>query len=150
MHEDEALLREHGRQITEIIEATRDDPEDPEVREEVAAALACSLKEEENSRGTRSIEDTDLYRLAQAIRRAVDERECAILVKQAFPAEWSIIFEKYDFNWKFSCRNVEAPMKTTGDSSGIKEEIEELEETVKELDEHVVELAEEIRKHEEK
>ncbi len=150
MHEEAALLRDHGREITEIIEATKEDSEDRGVREEVAAALAHSLNEEEKSRGTRSIESTDLYRLAQAVRQARDERECAILVKKAFPAEWSIIFEKYDFNWKFSCRDVEAAKKTTQGPGGIEEEIEELEETVKELDEHVAELAEEIRKHDEK
>jgi hypothetical protein len=105
----------------------------------------------------RSVKDTDLYRLAQAVKQAGDQQECAELVKRAFPRRWSIIFEKYNFDWKLSCRDMrptrrkEPPTKMAeGPISGIEEEVQSLEKTMKELDEHVGELTKEVRKHGEK
>ena len=43
MDEKESFLREHAKEITEIIEATGEDPENVEVRAEIAAALSASL-----------------------------------------------------------------------------------------------------------
>ena len=104
----------------------------------------------------RSVKDTDLYRLAQAVKQAGGEQECAEVVRRVFPRRWSIIFEKYNLAWKFSCRERrpargKEPSKKVaeGPMSGIEEEVQGLEKTMKELDEHVGELAKEIRKHEE-
>ena len=155
MYEKESLLREHAKEITEIIEATREDPENEEIRAEIAATLSDSLNRKKMR--ARSVKDTDLYRLAQAVKQAGDQQECAELVKRAFPRRWSIIFEKYNFDWKLSCRDMrptrrkEPPTKMAeGPISGIEEEVQSLEKTMKELDEHVGELTKEIRKHEEK
>jgi hypothetical protein len=153
MDEKDSFLRDHAKEITEIIEATREDPENEQIRAEIAAALLDSLHRKKMR--ARSVKDTDLYRLAQAVKQAGTEEECAELVKGAFPRKWSIIFEKYNFAWKFSCRGPtgwkEPPNKTAeSPTSGIEEEILGLETTMKELDEHVGELTKEIRKHEEK
>jgi site-specific recombinase XerD len=155
MYKEESFLREHAREITEIIEATREDPENEEIRAEIAATLSDSLHRKKMR--AHSIKDTDLYRLAQAVKQAGDEHECAELVKQVFPRRWSVIFEKYNFAWKFSCREArptrrKEPPKKKGKSptSGIENEVQDLEKSVKELDEHVGELTKEIRKHEEK
>jgi hypothetical protein len=156
LFEQASLLREHEKEITDIIEAMKEVPENEEVRAEIAAALAQSLNEEEMRAGAaRSVKDTDLYRLAQAVKQAGTEEECAELVKGAFPRRWSIIFEKYNFAWKFSCRaptgQKKPPKKMAkGPVSGIEKEVQDLEETVKELDERVGELTKEIRKLEEK
>ena len=154
MYEKESFLREHAKEITEIIEATREDPENEEVRAEIAATLSDSLHRKKIR--ARSVKDTDLYRLAQAVKQARDEHECAELVKQVFPRRWSVIFEKYHFAWKFSCSEarpagrMEPPEKKTKSStSGIENEFQGLEKSMKELDEHVGELTREIRKHEE-
>jgi len=155
MDEKDSFLREHAKEITEIIEATRENPENEQIRAEIAAALLDSLHRKKMK--ARSVKDTDLYRLAQAVKQAEGEQGCAELVKRAFPRRWSIIFEKYKFAWKFSCREIrptrrKEPPKRTAKSltSEIEEEIQGLETTMKELDEHVGELAREIRKHEEK
>jgi hypothetical protein len=104
MDEKNSFLREHAKEITEIIEATKEDPENEEIRAEIAAALIDSLHSKKVR--ARSVKDTDLYRLAQAVRQAGGEQECVELVKRAFPRRWSIIFEKYKFAWKFSCRQI--------------------------------------------
>jgi site-specific recombinase XerD len=140
MYEKDSFLREHAKEITEIIEATGEDPENEEVRAEIAAALSASLHSKKMR--ARSVKDTDLYRLAQAVKQAGGEQECVELVKRAFPRRWSVIFEKYNFAWKFSCRETrptrrkEPPKKTAkSPTSGIEEEIQGLETTMKELDE---------------
>ena len=153
MYDQESFLREHAKEITEIIEAMTESPENEEIRGAIASALLNSLQREQMR--ARSVKDTDLYRLAQAVKQAGDEQECAELVKRAFPRRWSIIFEKYNFAWKFSCRaptRRKKPPKKMAERpmSGIEKEVQGLEKTVKELDEHVGELTEEIRKHEEK
>jgi hypothetical protein len=129
MYNEESFLREHAKEITEIIEATREDPKNEEVRAEIAATLSDSLHRKKMR--ARSIKDTDLYRLAQAVKQAGDENECAELVKRVFPRRWSIIFEKYNFAWKFSCKEMkptrrkEAPMKTAKDpTSWIEKEVQ--------------------------
>ena len=91
------------------------------------------------------------------MKQAGDEHECAELVKRVFPRRWSVIFEKYNFAWKFSCKEMgptgrKKPPKKTAKSpaSGIENEVQGLEKSMKELDEHVGQLRKEIRKHEEK
>jgi hypothetical protein len=155
MYDKESFLREYEKEITEIIEATKEDPENEEIRAEIAATLSDSLNRKKMR--ARSVKDTDLYRLAQVVKQAEGEHECAELVRRAFPRRWSIIFEKYNLAWKFSCRERrpargKEPSKKVaeGPMSGIEEEVQGLEKTMKELDEHVGELAREIRKHEEK
>ena len=70
MYDTESLLQEYAEEITEVIEATRTDPGDDLVRTEIAAALAESLnKQKEKTGKDLSIKDTDLYRLAQAVKR---------------------------------------------------------------------------------
>jgi hypothetical protein len=113
MDRKDPFLREHAKEITEIIEATREDPENEVVRAEIAAALSASLHCKKMR--ARSVKDTDLYRLAQAVRQAGGEQECVELVKRAFPRRWSVIFEKYNFAWKFFCRE-------TRPTRGIEEE----------------------------
>ena len=155
MYEKESLLREYAKEITEIIEATREDPENEEIRADIAATLSDSLNKKKMR--ARSVKDTDLYRLAQVVKQAGGEQECAELVKRAFPRRWSIIFERYNFAWKFSCRDIkptrrkEPPKKVVeGPISGMEEEVQGLEKTMKELDDRVGELTKEIRKHDEK
>ncbi len=129
MYKEESFLREHAKEITEIIEATREDPENEEVRAEITATLSDSLHRKKMR--ARSIKDTDLYRLAQAVKQAGDEHECAELVKRVFPRRWSIIFEKYNFAWKFSCKEMKPtrrkgpPKKTAKNpTSGMEAEIQ--------------------------
>jgi hypothetical protein len=155
MYKKESFLREHAKEITEIIEATREDPENEEIRAEIAATLSDSLSRKKMR--ARSVKDTDLYRLAQAVKQAGGEHECAKLVKRAFPRRWSIIFEKYHFDWKFTCKDMRPTRQTgptkkmaAGPTSVTEEEVRGLEKTMKELDVHVGELTKEIRKHEEK
>ena len=155
MYDKASLLREHAKEITEIIEATKEDSEDEAIRAEIAAALSASLNRKKMS--TQSIKDMDLYRLAQAIKQAGSGQECTELLKRTFPGSWSIIFEKYNFAWRFPWREMkqtrqkELPKKMAeGLISGMEEEVQDLEKSIKELDEHIGELTKEIRKHKEK
>jgi hypothetical protein len=157
MYDTESLLQEYAEEITRIIEATRTDPGDDLVRTEIAAALAESLNKQKTKTGKDiSIKDTDLYRLAQAVKEGKDERERMLNVKRAFPRRWSLIFDKYNFDWNVSYRVMKVerrkgPSKKIGESptGSVEGEIEGLERTMKKLDEHVEELTGEIRKHEE-
>jgi hypothetical protein len=147
--DNESFLREHAKEIAEIMEAMREEPDNEGIRAEIAAALSDSL--DRKKMRARSVKDTDLYKLAQVVKQAGGERECAEAVKRAFPRRWSIIFEKYNFPWKFSCRETMPPKKMAeGPITGIEKEVRDLEKTVKELDKHVGELTKEIREHEEK
>jgi hypothetical protein len=155
MYEKELFLREHAREITEIIEATSEDPENEEIRAEIATTLSNSLNRKQMR--ARSVKDTDLYRLAQAVKQAADEHECAELVKRAFPRRWSIIFEKYNLAWRFPCKTTKqttrrGPSKETAKAptSGVEKEVQGLEKSMEELDKHVEELTKEVRKHDEK
>ena len=157
MHDTESLLREYAKEITEIIEATKSDPGNDLVRTEIAAALAESLNRQKKRAGKDlSVKDTDLYRLAQAVKEGRDEHERTLNVKRAFPRRWSIICDKYNFDWKISCKDLSAvrrkgpPRKRAKSPTGsIEGEIEGLEKTMKKLDEQIGELTEEIRKREE-
>jgi hypothetical protein len=103
MYDTESLLQEYAEEITGIIEATRTDPGDDLVRTEIAAALAESLNKQKAKTGKDlSIKDTDLYRLAQAVKEGKDEHERMLNVKRAFPRRWSLIFDKYNFDWNVS------------------------------------------------
>jgi len=153
--DNESFLREHAKEIAEIMEAMREEPDNEGIRAEIAAALSDSL--DRKKMRARSVKDTDLYKLAQVVKQAGGEQECAEAVKRAFPRRWSIIFEKYNFPWKFSCKETmptrrKGPPKkmAEGPITGIEKEVQDLEKTVKELDEHVGELTKEIREHEEK
>ncbi len=155
MYEKESFLRDHAKEITEIIEATNEDPENEEIRAEIAVTLSDSLHRKKMR--ARSVKETDLYKLAQAVKQARDEHECAELVKRAFPRRWSVIFEKYNFAWKFSCKvrrqtTRKGPPKETAKAptQGVEKEVQDLEKSMKELDEHVGALTKEIRKHEDK
>jgi hypothetical protein len=104
MYDKKSFLREHAKEITEVIEATREDPGNEEIRAEIAATVSDSL--DRKKMRARSVKDTDLYRLAQVVKQAGGEQECAELVKRAFPRRWSAIFEKDNFAWKFSCKEM--------------------------------------------
>jgi hypothetical protein len=107
MYDTESLLQEYAQEITEIIEATGTDPGDDLVRTEIAAALAESLNEQKTKTSQDiSIKDTDLYRLAQAVKEGKDEHERMLNVKRAFPRRWSLIFDKYNFDWNISRKDI--------------------------------------------
>jgi hypothetical protein len=157
MYETESLLREYAKEITEIIEATRTDPGNDLVRTEIAAALAESLNKQKTKTGKDlSIKDTDLYKLAQALKEGNDENERMLNVKRAFPRRWSLIFDKYNFDWNVSREDVKtvrrkgpSRKKEKSSTGSVEGEIKGLERTMKRLDEAVEELTGEIRKHEE-
>ena len=65
------VMREYTKEIDFIMTATRAGPEDVQERGKVASALTYSLAAAKKRTGkTTSVEDTDLYKLAQAIREA--------------------------------------------------------------------------------
>ena len=86
MYETDSLLHEYVKEITEIIEATKNDPGNDLVRTEIAAALAESLNKQKKKTGKDlSVKDTDLYRLAQAMKEGRNEHERTLNVKRTFP-----------------------------------------------------------------
>ncbi len=151
-YDEEQVMREHAKEIDIIMKATKAGPGDEQERRTVASALAYSLASAKKRTGKDpSVEDTDLYKLAEAIREANNQEECVTAIKRAFPRRWSIILEKYELDWKIpECKALLRARKATNRrSTRIEAEVENVEEDIKELDRHIEELAEEIRKHEE-
>jgi len=151
-YDEERVMQEHAKEIDIIMKATRADPADEQARRTVASALAYSLASAKKRTGRDpSVEDVDLYRLAEAIREANNQEECVTAIKQAFPRRWSTILERYDLDWKIpECKTMLLAWKAKNRrSTRIEAEVENLEKNVKELDRHVEELAEDVRKHEE-
>ncbi len=142
------VMREYTKEIDFIMTATRAGPEDVQERGKVASALTYSLAAAKKRTGkTTSVEDTDLYKLAQAIREAGSQEDCAAAVKRAFPRRWSIIFERYDLDWKIpECKTaLRAGKAKKRRPSGIEAEVETLEKDVKGLDRDLEALTKQIR-----
>jgi hypothetical protein len=147
----EEYTRQYAKEITEIIEATTADPEDTDARFTIAEALAYSLDQAKSKTGKdQSVKDTDLYKLAEVMKHAGSQEECAMALKRAFPRRWSTILEKYNFNWKISCTPIIAGKKLRkAPLDQFEEKVEDLEKIVKDLEGEVGELKQEVRKYEE-
>lgn len=151
-YKEEQVMREHAREIDVIMQATRAGPADEQERRTVASALAYSLAIAKKRTGKDpSVEDTDLYKLAEAIRESNNQEECVTAIKRTFPRRWSVILEKYELDWKIpECKEVLRARKAKNrQSSRIEAEVENVEKDVKELDRHIEELVEEVRKRKE-
>lgn len=147
----ERVMQKYAKEIDFIMTATKVGPADVRERERVTSALKYSLAVARNEAGQNpSAEDTDLYKLAEAIRLANNQEECVAAIKRAFPCSWSIILETYDLDWKIpECKTMLRAGRTRHHpSSRIGSEVETLEQDVKALDRHLEELAEEVRKRE--
>lgn len=156
MHNTESVLRDCGKEIDDILEATINEPGNELIRTEVAADLAESLNAEKKRTGKDlPVKDTDLYRLAQAMKERNNENERILSVKRAFPRRWSIICDRYNFGWNISCKDMKTtrkkgrPKKTARNQvAEIEGEIKSMQENIKELLDHAEELTEELRKEE--
>ncbi len=99
-YDKESILQQYESEISEILEVTRENPEDEGGKGKVAAILARSLSMIKRRTGEdRAPKDTELYKLAPIIRQAKSQEEFDRLLEQELPKAKSGILEKYNLDW---------------------------------------------------
>jgi hypothetical protein len=96
----ESILEQYPEIVTDILKATKDDPEDEEARSKVALSLVRSLSGLKRRTGKDvSPEDTELYKLATAVGQAYSTDELDALLKETLPKAGKGILTKYKLDW---------------------------------------------------
>ena len=96
----ESILQQYPKEITDILKATTADPKDEAARLKVATTLARALSFTKIRTGAdRTPQDTEVYKLAAAIRQAKSQEQFETLLQQAIPKVKSRILEKYSLAW---------------------------------------------------
>jgi len=96
----ESILEQYPAIITDILKATKENPENEEARSKVALSLVRSLSGSKRRTGKDvSPQDTELYKLAGAVQQAHTTEELDALLKETLPRAGKGIFTKYKFDW---------------------------------------------------
>ncbi len=96
----ESILQQYPSDITDILKATTANPKDAAARLKVATTLARALSFTKIRTGEdRTPQDTEVYKLAAAIRRAKSQEQFYEMLEQAIPKAKSRILEKYNLAW---------------------------------------------------
>jgi outer membrane murein-binding lipoprotein Lpp len=99
-HDRESILQQYRKEITHILKATTADPKDEAARLKVATTLARVLSFTKIRTGEdRTPKDTEVYKVAAAIRRAKSREQFETALQQAIPKAKSRILEKYNLAW---------------------------------------------------
>jgi hypothetical protein len=99
----ESILQQYPKEITDILKATTADPKDEAARLKVATTLARALSFTKIRTGEdRTPQDTEVYKLAAAIRQAKSQEQFETLLQQLVPKAKSGILEKYNLAWNLS------------------------------------------------
>ena len=98
-----SILQQYPKEITHILKATTADPKDEAARLKVATTLARALSFTKIRTGEdRTPQDTEVYKVAAAIRQAKNQEQFETLLQQAIPKAKSRILEKYNLAWNLS------------------------------------------------
>ena len=96
----EWILEQYPAIITDILKATKENPEDEEARSKVALSLVRSLSGSKRRTGKDvSPQDTEIYKLARAVQQAHTMEELDALLKETLPRAGKGIFTKYKLDW---------------------------------------------------
>jgi hypothetical protein len=99
-YDRESILRQYPSDITDILKATTAHPKDETARLKVATTLARALSFTKIRTGEdRTPQDTEVYKLAAAIRQAKSQEQFDELLQQLVPKAKSRILEKYNLAW---------------------------------------------------
>jgi hypothetical protein len=99
----ESILEQYAALITDILKATKENPEDEEARAKVALSLVRSLSATKRRTGKDvGPEETELYKFASAIQQAHTTEELDALLKETLPKAGKGIFAKYKLDWNLS------------------------------------------------
>ncbi len=99
-YDRESILQEYPKEITHILKATTTGPKDKAARLKVATTLARVLSFTKRRTGEdRTPQDTEVYQLAAAIRKATSREQFDALLPQMVPKTKSGILEKYNLAW---------------------------------------------------
>jgi outer membrane murein-binding lipoprotein Lpp len=99
-YDRESILQQYPKEITHILKATTADQKDEAARLKVATTLAKALSFTGIRTGeNRTPQDTEVYKLAAAIRRAKSREQFETALQQAIPKAKSRILEKYNLVW---------------------------------------------------
>ena len=96
----ESMLQQYPAIITDILEATKENPEDEEARARVALSLVRSLSGSKRRTGKDvRPQDTELYKLAVAVQQADTTEELDALLKETLSRAGKGILTKYKLDW---------------------------------------------------
>jgi DnaJ-domain-containing protein 1 len=99
-YERQSILQQYPKEITNILKATTADPKDEAARLKVATTLARALSFAKIRTGEdRTPQDTEVYKLAAAIRQAKSQEQFEAALEQLIPKVKSHILEKYNLAW---------------------------------------------------
>ena len=96
----ESILEQHPALITDILKATKENPEDEEARAKVALSLVRSLSATKRRTGKDvAPQETELYKFASVVQQAHTTEELDALLKETLPKAGKGIFAKYKLDW---------------------------------------------------
>ena len=96
----ESILQQYPALITDILKATKENPEDEEARAKVALSLVRSLSATKRTTGKDvTPKDTELYNLATVVGQAHTAEELDALLKETLPKAGKGILTKYKLEW---------------------------------------------------
>jgi hypothetical protein len=99
-YDRESILQQYPAIITDILKATKENPEDEEAHARVALSLVRSLSDSKRRTGKNvSPQDTELYKLAWAVQQADTTEELDALLKETLPKAGKGILTKYKLDW---------------------------------------------------
>ena len=99
-YDRESILQQYPSDITDILKATTANPKDDAARLKVATTLARALSFTKIRTGEdRAPQDTEVYKLAAAIRQAKNQEQFDELFRQSVPKVKPHILEKYNLAW---------------------------------------------------
>ena len=100
-YDRESILQQYPKEITYILKATTADPKDEAERLKVATTIARVLSFTKRRTGEdRTPQDTEVYKLSAAIRKARSRKQFDELLQQIVPKVKSGVLEKYSLAWK--------------------------------------------------
>jgi hypothetical protein len=96
----ESMLQQYPALITDILKATKENPEDEEVRAKVALSLVRSLSATKRRTGKDvAPQETELYKFASVVQQAHTPEELDALLMETLPKAGKSIFTKYKLDW---------------------------------------------------
>ena len=110
----ESILEQYPAIITDILKATKENPENEEARSKVALSLVRSLSGSKRRTGKDvSPQDTELYKLAATVQQAHTMDELDALLKETLHRAGKGILTKYKLDW-----NLRGKRKRRGRAAG--------------------------------
>jgi hypothetical protein len=126
-YDRESILQQYPKEITHILKATTADPKDDEARMNVATTLARVLSFTKRRTGEdRTPRDTEVYKVAAAVRQAKGQEQFEALLQQIVPKVKSGVLKKYNLAWNVPWsteQEEEKPRRRRGKKAEVSEAV---------------------------